>query len=573
MTLRPCALLLAAAVLAALPHGRAHAEGEVPDVSAKDLPVAGTSAPIEGSGVTRVLAGALGGFRVDGAPEVLDEAGLVAVLRQRAGGGSGLNRHTVWVTMAAAEPFLPMRDVIQACAQAGIFRVGLEVQDEKGAAGLGFPFFLPGPPPAPDPANPAPKARRLRVQLDRWDGAPSNPRRLYAAAKVASERFAPVVAEVSLDVNLSVQHAVTCLDMLYRGGVVGVKVRFRAPLGARASRTYDGPDTAHLRPGEARRAVATSLLAKVEERQLGATEPNVDLPPIAPRTQPWGDDGANAPGLMGLTLEDLPAGPAAGREEHERDDGPLPSYAGRREGAPTSVIVAADRAVSGWAAALGTGLKEALNRRWTLTESFVSRLRDADRFGAWFEPLVSMFPGTERVVPSTLRLDVYLLKGTAVVGKVETTLNVAGSALSFIYARWVNEQERPADLALPPAAADPFAAGVPGHVRVWLEAAFATVYRQGATGLVLAPANEVLAQLPTVAHENSAKGLAARGTDFDVLAKWLQVTEYDRLLVLPRGATAAVHAQGRVAGILQYGLESEERELRLSSITGRAAPR
>lgn len=150
---------------------------------------------------------------------------------------------------------------------------------------------------------------------------------------------------------------------------------------------------------------------------------------------------------------------------------------------------------------------------------------------------------------------------------------VAGSALSFIYARWVNEQERPADLALPPAAADPFAAGVPGHVRVWLEAAFATVYRQGATGLVLAPANEVLAQLPTVAHENSAKGLAARGTDFDVLAKWLQVTEYDRLLVLPRGATAAVHAQGRVAGILQYGLESEERELRLSSITGRAAPR
>lgn len=550
----------------------AHAEGPVPDVGAKDLPVSGTCAPIETSGVTRVLAGPDGGFRVDGAPEVLDEAGLLAALKQRAGGEAGLKRHTVWVTMAAADPFLPVREVIQACAQAGIFRVGLEVQDEKGTPGYGFPLFLPGPPPAADPSAPAPKARRLRVALDRWEGAPSNPRRLYAAASLASQRFPPVVVEVSLDVNLSVQHAVTCLDMLYRGGVAGVKVRFRAPLSGRTSRTLEGPDSANPRPGTARKAVPTSLLAKVEDRALGATEPNVDLPPIAPRKEAWGDDGANQPGILGMTLEDLPSGPAGAKEEHERDDGPLPTYAGRREGAPTAVIVAADRAVTQWSGALGTALKEALNRRWSMTEFFLTRLRDKDRFAGWFEPLVGLFPGAQKVVPSTLRLDVFLLKGTTFVGKVETTLNTSGSAISFIFARWVNEQF-PSDLALPPAAADPFAAGVPGHIRVWLETAFATVYRQGSGGLLLAPESEVLAQLPTVAHEGSARALGARAADLDILAKWLQVTEYDRLLVIPRGATAAVHLEGRVAGILQYGIESEERELRLSSITGRAAPR
>ena len=51
------------------------------------------------------------------------------------------------------------------------------------------------------------------------------------------------------------------------------------------------------------------------------------------------------------------------------------------------------------------------------------------------------------------------------------------------------------------------------------------------------------------------------------------MTEYDRLLVLPRGATAAVYAGNRVTGILSYGVESEDKDLRLLSLTGRAAPR
>jgi hypothetical protein len=58
-----------------------------------------------------------------------------------------------------------------------------------------------------------------------------------------------------------------------------------------------------------------------------------------------------------------------------------------------------------------------------------------------------------------------------------------------------------------------------------------------------------------------------------VLAKWLTVTPYDRLLILPRQATAAVVQGNAVAGILQYGLEAEEKELRLTSLSGRAAPR
>lgn len=570
------ALLLPAVLLLGAPAA-VRAEGGVPDVAADDLPVAGTCAPLDTTDVTRVLAGAEGGFRVDGAPTVLDEAGLTAALKQKAGGRPGLNRHSVWVTMSAAQPFLPLVELRRACMNAGVFRLGLEVRSEDGAPGFGFPLFLPGNPPTREAGAPAPKGRRLALELDRWEGAESNPRRLYAAAVKAAQSSAPlpVVAEVSLDANLSVQHVVTCLDMLYRGGVAGVRVKFRSRPSARISRGYEGPDSANARPGAARETIPLHLIARIvvspsDKRPLGPTEPVLALPPAAPRKAPWSDDGAEQPGAFTLELEDLVA-PANGPREEE-DEGPLPSYAGRREGVPTQVVVTADRAVAAWSAKLGRVLGDALNRKWALTEHFVQRLRDVDKLGAAVSPLVEMFPGTTKVVPSTLRLDVYLVRGVSVVGKVETTLHIGGSAMSLVFARWVVE-DFPTGLNLPPAAADPFAAGVPGHVRVWLEAAFNTVYRQGAAGLPLAPENEVLAQLPTVAHENSRRSLGARAAEFDVLSKWLQVTEYDRLLVLPRGATAAVHAGGRVAGILSYGIESEDKELRLLSLTGRAAPR
>ena len=503
-------LLLPLLVLLGAPTAL-RAEGVVPDVAENELPVAGTCAPLDTSDVTRVLAGSEGGFRVDGAAQVLDEAGLTLALKQRTAGRSGLNRHSVWVTMAASQPFLPLVELRRACMNAGVFRLGVEVKSEDGAPGYGFPLFLPGNPPPREAGAPAPKGRRLALELDRWEGAETNPRRLFAAALAAAKRAdpVPVVAEVSLDANLSVQHVVTCLDMLYRGGVAGVRVKFRSRTSARISRGYEGPDSANARPGKAEEKVPLHLIARIvvstrDKRELGPAEPMVSLPPIAPRKAAWSDEGAEQAGSFTLELEDL-APAAGGTQEPAAEEGPLPSYAGKREGAPTQAVVAADRAVAQWGTQLGRVLGDALNRKWALTEHFVMRLRDVEKLGAMVSPLVEMFPGTTKVVPSTLRLDVYLVKGVTVVGKVETTLHIAGSAMSLVFARWVVE-DFPSGLNLPPAVSDPFAAGVPGHVRVWLETTFATVYRQGAAGLPLAPESEVLAQLPTVAHENSRRG-------------------------------------------------------------------
>jgi hypothetical protein len=441
--------------------------------------------------------------------------------------------------------------------------VGLQVQAEQGGVVQGFPLFVPAriEGAAGVPGAAGAKGRRLRVRLDRTEGPEeSNPRRLYAAARKAAETWPPVVADVSLDANLSVQHVVTCLDMLHRAGVAGVRLGFREPRVGR--RVASGPQAGTIQ-------VPTLLLAEVEERVLPNSEPDQMPGPIAPRKGFWSDDGANQPGALALELEPLPD---AGRSPAKGTAAPeiLPSYAGRREGAPGTVVVAADRAVTGWSTNLGKELKRALARVWTLPPLFVKRMREPQGLARHVNPTIDLFPGTQRVVPSTLRLDVFLVRGVNIVGKVETTVNIAGSAMSFIWARWVTEQF-PSDITLPPVQADPFAAGVPGHVRVWMEAAFDSVYRQGAAGLLRAPEGEVLAQLPPVAHPGAQKLLASREGDLALLARWLAATDYDRLLIIPRSGSAAVHADGRVAGILQFGLESEESELRLTSLSGRPA--
>lgn len=551
----PRCLLVALLALALVPT--VEADPRVPDLGGRDLAVAGTCGPIESANVSFVTVGVSGSYRIDGQPVVLDDAGLLAVLKQRAAAGP---RHTVWVLAAASEPFLGVVKVRLLCQQAGLFRVGLQVQAEQGGAVQGFPLFVPARVEG-SAGQPSGKGRRLRVRLDRTEGPEeSNPRRLYAAARKASDAWAPIVADVSLDANLAVQHVVTCLDMLYRGGVAGVRLGFREPRVGRRAAT--GPGAGALQ-------VPTLLLAEVEERTLPNSEPDPMPGPIAPRKGFWGDDGANQPGALALELEPLPD---AGRSSAKASAAPeiLPTYAGRREGAPTSVVVSADRAVTAWSTDLGKAFKLGLERKWTWPETFVKRMREPQALARHVNPTIDMFPGAQRVVPSTLRLDVYLVRGVNIVGKVETAVNVAGSAVSFIWARWVTEQF-PTDITLPPVQSDPFAAGVPGHVRVWMEASFSSVYRQGAAGLLRAPQGEILAQLPPVAHPGAQKLLASREGDLDLLARWLTATDYDRLLIIPRSGTAAVHTDGRVAGILKFGLESEEAQLRLTSLAGQVA--
>ncbi|MFM8980938.1 MAG: ExbD/TolR family protein [Planctomycetia bacterium] len=560
-------LLLVLLACAALPAGarEAAADERVPDVARGELPVAGTCAPLGSGPSTLVQVGVLGAYRVDGRPEVIDEPALVALLKQRAAatpGGPG--RHAVWVVTSAANPFLPVARVHIACQQAGIFRVGLQVQSEQGSAVMGFPIFLPATAAEPAASGAPAQARRLAVRLDRTEGPEeSNPRRLWLAAQQAVERFGPVVAEVSLDANLATQHVLTCLDMLYRGGVSAVKLGFRAPTLGR--RTMEG--------GVERTRVPRLLLVQVQGRPLPVGEPAAALPPIAPRKAPWGDEGASQPGALGLVLEDIDEGkaraagsaPAAAAEV-------LPSYAGRHEGAPEAAVAQADRALATWAQAVGKSLLEALKGVATLPAYMVKRQRDVRALAEQVTPLQQLFPDAQRVQPSTLQMDVFLVRENAVVGKVASTLYTGGGALSFIFARWVVEPF-PQDLVLPPLPTDPFAAGVPGHLRVWLEASLAAVYRQGAGGLRLAPEREVLGYLPAVAQAGARAALASRLPEMEQLAAELQRVPYDRLLLVPRQATAAVVGGGAVRGIVQYGLEAEERELRLVGLSGRAAPR
>lgn len=540
------------------------ADDRVPDVKAADLPLVGTCAPIGGSSTTVVQVGVLGAYRVDGGTEVIDEPALVTLLKQRAGttqGGPG--RHEVWVVSSAWNPFLSVARVHIACQQAGIFRVGVQVRAEQGGSVMGFPIFLPASAVEPAAAGAPAQARRLAVRLDRTEGPEeSNPRRLWLAAQQAVERFGPVVAEVSLDANLPTQHVLTCLDMLYRGGVSGVKLGFRAPTLGR--RTMEG--------GVERTRVPRLLLVQVQGRALPVGEPAAALAPIAPRKSAWGDEGANQPGSFELVLEDIDEGKARTATPAPAGVEPLPTYAGRHEGAPAAAVAASDRAFATWAQALGKSLLDALRGVATLPAFMVRRERDVRELAVQVTPLQQMFPEVQRVQPTTLQLDVFLVRENAVVGKVATTLYTGGGALSFVFARWVVEPF-PQDLVLPPLPTDPFAAGVPGHLRVWLEASLAATYRQGAGGLRLAPEREVLGYLPAVAQPGARAALAGRLPELEQLAAELARTAYDRLLIVPRQGTAAVVGGGAVRGIVQYGLEAEERELRLVGLSGRAAPR
>lgn len=559
--------LLAGALLPAGALRGARADGRVPDVKRAELPVVGTCAPLGSGPATLVQVGVLGAYRVDGQAAVIDEDALVALLKQRAAatpGGPG--RHEVWVVASAANPFLPVARVHIACQQAGIFRVGLQVQAEQGGAVMGFPIFLPASAAEPAAAGAPAQARRLAVRLDRTEGPEeSNPRRLWLAAQQAVERFGPVVAEVSLDANLPTQHVLTCLDMLYRGGVAAVKLGFRAPTLGR--RTIEG--------GVERTRVPRLLLVQVQGRALPVGEPAAALPPMAPRKAPWGDEGASQPGALELVLEDIDEGkartPGAGSAPAAAPE-PLPSYAGRHEGAPAAAVAAADRAFALWTQALGKSLLQALKGVATLPAFMVRRQRDVRELAAQVTPLQQMFPEAQRVQPTTLQLDAFLVRENVVVGKVATTLYTGGGALSFVFGRWVVEPF-PQDLVLPPLPTDPFAAGVPGHLRVWLEASLAATTRQGAGGLRLAPEREVLGYLPAVAQPAARAALAARLPELEQLAAELAKVSYDRLLLVPRQATAAVVGSGAVLGIVQYGLEAEERELRLVGLSGRAAPR
>lgn len=515
---------------------------DVPEVAPASLPVAGTCAPIDESNATFVTTGDADVFRIRGRAEPVDETMLAALLTERAQTAG----HQVWISAPKDKPGRAAWKVVLAANSVGLHRVGLVVRSESGGGLFGFPLFVP--PPAAAPANPG-TAKRMSVKVEANAKVPSDPRLLYAAARRAAEKFGPIVADVTVHGAVRLQDVVQSLDLLYRGGCVAVKVSFRGLLG----RWKGDPD---LR----------LLLLGLEVGPDGGT---VQVPPSQPRKAAWGADGAAQPGAYLLRLEDLP-----GENPQSADPAStlLESYAGAPGGVPAELSRAADEALSTWARGLAKDLGEATRGRAVGPGRVVQRLTiDSGNLARLLAPARETFPAAERVIASTLHVEAYLFRGPEAVGKVDVTIQLGGTTPTVIFASWIAEAY-PKNLFLVPRQVDPFGAGTPGYLRVWLEGLLANARRAGPGGIPLANEAEVLRLLPVVAHASVRAQIAARGPQIDALQKWLQATPYDRLVLLSPDATAAVWSRGRIDGVLRASLEAEARELKILALTARAAP-
>jgi hypothetical protein len=310
----------------------------------------------------------------------------------------------------------------------------------------------------------------------------------------------------------------------------------------------------------------------ISGRPLESDPLDVTLTPIRARKQPWPDSGAARPGAHRYTLEPVPSGdrtapvPTRGL--------PLPSYAEDGREVPPAAFAASAEAVQDWAGILGAWLQRVLQPGKTQFPGglLVKRRRQGRGVDQFFAEARQTFPGAELVTVSTVRVRLLLFKGADAVGHVDFTILLSAKELGLVFGSWV-AGEYPPGARLPPRATDPYAARVPGHLRVWLEGVLAKARLHGKSELPLATEADVLAQLPAVAHPGVRAAIAGRDAHLQNLVGWLRATPFDRVVVATAEGSAAVLHGGRVAGVLRYALEAENGELRLSSMKARAAPR
>ncbi len=527
----------------------------VPDVSAERLPVAGTCAPIPSTDRTWVTLGDRGFFRIDRDPTDVDAQTLQQVLADRAKQAAAAGRtHDVWMVMPADQEWGGVVSVLGTCQQVGLTRVGIEVRAESGDGLFGFPLFLPyGRPPAAN--GTAGTARKLEVRLETRGDKPSYMPRLYLAAEAAIQHFQPVVAEVSVGVRTKAQDAIQAIDLLYRAGCAAVRMKYRMMV-----------DTSN-------QAIVPQVW--VEDAVLPPDPMPVQVPPIRPRKTPWPDDGAAEPGAFQLVLEPIP-NPGRDKTPQSVVEHPLPSYAARGGEVPASAFADAQTGVLAWSGVLGGWLDRIVTDpelRDVPGSLFVKRRRQGLGVTQLFKEAREAFPQADGVVPATIRVQAYLTSGVHIVGKVDVTLATSGDRMEVVYANWVVERF-PDDLTLPPVETEPFAAGVPGRLRVVIEGLLAAARARGPGALPLASEATVLQYLPAVAHASVRPTLARRKPAIDALAGWLRATPYDRVFVAVVDGQASVRSKdGRVIGVLRYALEGENGDLALASLDPRVATR
>ncbi|MHC5010332.1 MAG: hypothetical protein ACYTG6_05190 [Planctomycetota bacterium] len=302
----------------------------VPPVLPHEMPVAGTCAPIPSTGLTWVTVGELGWYRVDRDPREIDGDGLTAVLAAHAKAASEAGAtHDVWIVASKDKTWAQISNVVLTCQAVGLYRVGLQVASESGDGLMGFPLFLPRRVGGDEAAPAGRVARGLPVDVRSAGDRPSHLSTLYAAVSAAVERFSPVVVEVKLGAKVNLQYAVSVLDLCYRAGCAGIRLK-------------------HSIMG--RRTTGEPLIT-VQDATLGPVAYDIEIPPIRPRKTYWPESGAGQPGALSWNLEPVPNPRAAAGGEEE--DPTLPNYAATGGEVPTPVIQAAQRSLLDWASNMG----------------------------------------------------------------------------------------------------------------------------------------------------------------------------------------------------------------------------
>ena len=545
MRFRILALVAALVPLAfAMP---ASADARVPRVSNEDLPLAGTCAPLRRSNVTHVLVGRkseFGWYRIASQRNrVLNDVQLAAAIKQRAAGSGTPDRseHSVWITAAKEHRWAHIVKVMLHCHAANIYRIGLRVQCEATKRVLGFPLFLP--PPADPKATSTGTARELNIRVRTFPrkGAPKgspNPTNLdnvYLAASMGVKKFGKLVASVRMSTNATVQHAVRVLDNLYRGGCAAVRVRITTNVASPKVDVY--PVVLVIEPEQTRALDGTS-------RQRP--------PPVQPRSEPWGTDGANEAGWTTWELEST--GEGGSGKAH-------PNYAARGS-VPAFEFQTADAAVRNWAQGLSADLLAAARGGPQLVQHLRQEDRRPERVGAATQP-VRALANVASLDVSTFMVSAYLYYGPQGVGIVDLLLHFAPWRVQLVYARWRGQAPTTTPVAFEEG---PFRAGNAGFLRVWVEAMCLGAKTAGASALPMAESQAVLGTLPTRYHATVSRMIGNRAAELQQLVVGLRGTRFDRVVLMPGRVSASAVRAGSVVGLLNADVVPERGELRVSKL-------
>jgi biopolymer transport protein ExbD len=526
----------------------------VPRIRNEALCVAGTGGPIAGQDVTHVMAGEIGYFRVLGIAQPQRFDGLVRILQARVGPARP-STHEVWITASKEQMWGHVVEVRNACAKAGIYRVGVRVRHEATGQIMGFPLFLPGTLTATRPSG---EGTRLPVEVEpSRSGETSDPAALYDAARTARERFEkPVVADVRMANNVSLQYAIRVLDYLHRAGCAGVRIRMLKFLATPVAAEHSLIKILRPRGKDA-------LLPKESLREL-------EIPVPAVRTTPWPIDGANEPGAFRLELLELPARGDKLQEPRRYADPNqvLPNHI--REGSvPESMRAKVQAYIGNWAGDLSNALTRALREPNLLKKELVVRLRPDEKRLILIPGELRNLGGANRIRMRTLGVDLLFFLEGQPTGHARARLLLSGRSVYLLSIAPV-AGALPEAHDVPPEAVDPFAAGVPGAVRVYFES---VVLDAKASGRVaqLAPTEYAAALLPPTETVEVQVGDRARQADAARFAAQLRGLRFDRLILHPTDATAIADdaASKSLVGRLTLGMESEEQELRIQSLRAR----